>query len=115
MRKVKEDKNKMFNRLKQQLNTFEPIELNKNTNYRTKLKNKHKWPNKIEEQCAEMEMEMKQEGTYMVVVMEGKNTPLGGDCSKISAWMSPLGACQTLTRWDKMKENKSHTILSQFE
>jgi len=32
-----------------------------------------------------MEMEMKQEGTYVVVVMEGKNMPLGGDFSKISA------------------------------
>jgi len=30
-------------------------------------------------------MEMKQERSYVVVVMEGKNTSLGGDCSKISA------------------------------
>jgi len=41
MRKLKEDKNKIFNRLDQQLNTFEPIELNKNTNYRIEMKNKH--------------------------------------------------------------------------
>jgi len=33
----------------------------------------------------EIEMEMRQEGTYVVVVIEGENTPLGGDFSKISA------------------------------
>jgi len=115
MRKLKEDKNKIINRLEQQLNIFESIELNKNTNYWIEMKNKHNWLNIICRFGAEMEMEMKQEGTYVVVVMERKNTPLGGDCSKISAWMLPLGASQTLTRWDKMKENKSHTILSQFE